>query len=455
MQSAICKDAAEKRGLSKRLTFASAEVTVTLFFATVNSWYLFYLVNVAELNALLAGGAFFLGRFIDAIFDPVIGRISDNIAPVNGRKYLSRIALIPTSLVFISMWLLPGTFESQAGKMIAATFCFGLFATGYTLLSVPRLAMLPDFEPSYHGRTWQISFDMVFVFLGVLIVTAGVPAMITALSGQEKLGDTDVSTWLVIVAMLSLCAAAFYLPFLAYVPDASTEFEEGKRPPVADALRLATSLPSFMTTNVVFFLCAFALISLQSILPFFLERHVGLSGNEHTIILGLVFFTAILFFPVWGIVGSKVGKENGLILGAAIFCIFLILAIFIEEDSGLSPLILSASFFTGAGLAALSVFPWAMVPDAIQDFCCLAPGSEGIGTSVFTFNNKLAAGLAVGVNSIYLSLSQAPVNEVILENTGFDIVVFATTIGPLFFVILAIGFSLRLRRISSRLANKN
>lgn len=79
-------------GTRHRLAFAAPEISITLLFATVNAWYFYYLVNVLHLPAGLAGAAFVIGRIIDALLDPVIGRLADRL----GCKRLIRAALIPT-----------------------------------------------------------------------------------------------------------------------------------------------------------------------------------------------------------------------------------------------------------------------------------------------------------------------------------------------------------------------
>lgn len=53
--------------LTHRLAYASPEISLTITFALTNSWYLFYLINVAGLSPLLGGLAFAVGRIFDAV----------------------------------------------------------------------------------------------------------------------------------------------------------------------------------------------------------------------------------------------------------------------------------------------------------------------------------------------------------------------------------------------------
>jgi len=52
-----------------RLAFGSPDLALSLLFATVNGWFLYYLVTIIGLPPLLAGAAFVFGRVLDGLLD--------------------------------------------------------------------------------------------------------------------------------------------------------------------------------------------------------------------------------------------------------------------------------------------------------------------------------------------------------------------------------------------------
>lgn len=170
-----------KRKVWTHLAFAMPEFSVTIFFATVNSWYFYYLVTILDLPVLLAGVAFAIGRFADALWDPLIGYVADRQGLRVGRKRPIAIALLPTSVGFVALWGLPVLPTTTFGTFLTASLCFVCFTLGYTMLTVPRLAMLPGFVGDGYGRTRQVALDTVCVFLSIAFVTTSIPALVSSM----------------------------------------------------------------------------------------------------------------------------------------------------------------------------------------------------------------------------------------------------------------------------------
>lgn len=423
--------------LKKRLVFASPEITITILFATVNSWYFYFLVNIAEVPPVLAGCAFAFGRIADAVLDPVVGRWSDRNARSHGRKRVIQYTLVPTAIAFAMVWSLPALFGDAWSKTLAAALSFALFAFGYTLIAVPRMAMLPQYESDYHGRTAQIGADMAFIFLSLAFAVAGVPALISLIDGSAELSGTAPGSWWPVAAGLAGIACLAYLPFLFFVPD-----QRGARAPepasrlLGDVLS-ALRVPRFRLTVTVFFLSVVSLVSIQSMLPFFLESYIGIPKNRHAPVLGTVFAVSVLSLPLWVAVGRATGKVKGLMAGIAVYVLFLILTALITKGSGVSTYLFVTAVFAGASITALSVFPWAMVPDAVDLYRTATGRShQGLCVSVFTFSNKLAGTTAVLLNGVILSLSGHVAGQATQSASTIWAIFAATVALPFVFAVL-------------------
>ena len=88
--------------LGQKLTYSSADIAGALSYITLNTWLLYFLVNIAGLPPVQAGAVFLLGRLVDALLDPVIGAYSDRVKPTRGR------------LVFLAPWRGPGGRQLRA-----------------------------------------------------------------------------------------------------------------------------------------------------------------------------------------------------------------------------------------------------------------------------------------------------------------------------------------------------
>ncbi|WP_295807917.1 MFS transporter, partial [uncultured Nitratireductor sp.] len=422
--------------MKKRLVFASPEIAITILFATVNSWYFYFLVNVAALPPILAGGAFAFGRIVDAIFDPIVGRWSDRRSSKHGRKRTILYALGPTAMAFALIWSLPATVEGPWLKTFVAALSFALFAFGYTLITVPRMAMLPQYEADYHGRTAQIAVDMVFIFLSLAFAVAGVPALISLIDGSTELSATAAAAWWPAAAGLAGIACLAYLPFLVFVPDQTAAHPSQSADRLLGDLRATLRVPRFRLTVAVFFLSVVSLVSIQSMLPFFLESFVGVPKNRQAPVLATVFAISVLSLPLWVALGRRIGKVRGLMAGIAVYVIFLFLTALIGRGTGVGAHLIVSAVFAGASITALSVFPWAMVPDAV-DLYRTATGRahQGLCVSVFTFTNKLASTTAVMLNGVILSLSGHVAGQAVQSEQTIWAILAATVALPFLFAV--------------------
>jgi len=136
--------------------------TLTLVFAT------YFLIHVAELRPALAGLVPLVGRLVDAVTDPLMGRISDLTRWRAGRRrpYIL-IGLIPLGASFALLWSVPpvgGEFVRFA--YYTAVYC--ALTVSLTILSVPYLALQPEMALDYDDRTSLNTFRNAGSVIGIL-----------------------------------------------------------------------------------------------------------------------------------------------------------------------------------------------------------------------------------------------------------------------------------------------
>lgn len=392
-------------GLGERLAFACPELSITLAFATTNSWYLFFLVEAVGLHPLAAGTAFALGRFIDGFLDPAIGSLSDRLTPRKGRKFLPKLAIVPAAALFSLMWQVPLWTASDLGAFLAATIGFSIFALCYTMISVPRLAMLPAFDPRPEGRTTQIAIDTVFIFLSVFAATSLLPLILGTFWSSPNIASTPKAAWAFTALMISAIMVCAYTIFLLKVPDQRTTNTNSVGVSLKTSIFRALSAPDFRWPLIAFFFSVVTLISVQATLPFLLEKRIGLSASEQSLALAIVFVVALSSFPGWVMLAKWFPKAKCLQIGSLPYMCFLAMIAVTPAGNGMTFHVIAGCILCGLGLAALSIFPWSIMPDVVSSWNLnVKEELTGTATALFTLSNKIAGATGVFGVSIVLSL---------------------------------------------------
>ena len=109
----------------EKLSFGVADIGASLTFVAINTWLLYFLINIVKLEPVLAGVVFLLGRIFDAVTDPVMGVLSDRLKPRIGRKPFIAWGAVPLGISFALLWFIPEA--SQTVKFLLSTFYFLFF----------------------------------------------------------------------------------------------------------------------------------------------------------------------------------------------------------------------------------------------------------------------------------------------------------------------------------------
>jgi glycoside/pentoside/hexuronide:cation symporter, GPH family len=154
----------------------------------------------------------------------------------------------------------------------------------------------------------------------------------------------------------------------------------------------------------LFLVVTIGLMIVNSMLPFFLESALRLPGEAQTLVLGLLFGTAVLAFPAWGRASEVWGKRAALTAGLLVLAGAVWALVVFAPPGAVGPLLLGLTVLAGVGLAAVMMLPWAMLPDVVE-FDALAVGRrrEGLLYALFTFGQKAAGSVGVFANALVAS----------------------------------------------------
>ena len=442
--------------MGQKLGYGVGDVGGTLSYVAINTWLLYFLINIAGLAPVLAGTTFVLGRLFDAVLDPVMGILSDRWRPRFGRLIFMRWGALPAGASFALMWLLP---LADTANFLLAVLGFALFSALYTVVIMPYLSLLPELAPDYDERTRVNSYRFTFGLIANMLAFTLPPAVVLAVTGTDDLASSSPSGWLVMAGIFgALIATSFVItgktveePPPAVLAGTASAQESPVGLPAE--IRTAFATRGFPQIFALFVVVTLGLMIVNSILPFYLESALGLGPEQQPILLGLLFGTAILAFPLWAAVSARAGKRRALIAGLVFQGGSLLALVFIVPAGQLSVVLFAMVMVNGIGVSAVTLFPWSMLPDVIE-FDELERGRrrEGVFFSLFTFGQKTAGSVGVFANGIVVAVFGY--QQGVATQTDFTVSGLELIVGPVAAVIFGLAIFLTWRYPITRSAHR-
>jgi GPH family glycoside/pentoside/hexuronide:cation symporter len=376
-------------------------------FGTIRQiFYAIFLTDVVGLEPRLASVAALVGVIWDAINDPLIGMLSDNITTRWGRRRpFLLIFAIPFGLGFLILWWAPA-WQSQLWLMVHVTLAFVISDTLQTLVSVPFYALTPEMTPDYDERTSLTGYRMFFNLLASLATAVGAPMIVdTAL----RSGFTSQQGYLMVAASFGGLAA---VPFLVmfFVVREWPGYRSPQTPKFRETVRTAWRNIPFRFASLLYMLnwITFDLVALM--LPFFLIYWVA-GGNLlatvtvfgeaialESVVLGTLLITAVVALPFWIWLSHRLSKRSAYIIGMTFWAVVQLLIILIQPAQ--IGFILVLAVLAGLSVSTAHVLPDAIFPDVIEwDELRTRRRHEGIYYGTKNFIRKLT-----GAFSIFLAL---------------------------------------------------
>ena len=190
--------------LKTKILFGAGDIFGGGAFNIINFFYAIFLTDVIGLNMIFVSPIFLIGKFWDAITDPVMGSITDRTDSRFGRRrpyFLAGILLIFAS--FFILWY-PIAFDSQVSKFIYVLAAYLFFNTVVTMVMVPYQAMAAEISLDYNERTSVNSIKLAFS-LGSSLICALFPMMIVN-------GFNNIRTGYIVMALIF--GVFFSLPWI-------------------------------------------------------------------------------------------------------------------------------------------------------------------------------------------------------------------------------------------------
>lgn len=388
--------------LFTKIIYGSGDLGIASWGTLRQIFYAIFLTDVVGLEARLASFAALIGVIWDAINDPLVGFLSDRVTSRWGRRRpFLLIFSIPFGLAFLLMWWAP-PWNNQILLAVHMTLAYIISDTLQTLVAVPFFTLTPEMTPDYDERTELTSYRMFFNLVASLGVAVAAPMIKNWALSQ---GMTLSQSYLLISGMFGGLGAIPFLVMFFFVrerhPTATTASPSIKEIAVTAweniPFRFATGLYmlNWMTVDMV-----------SLILPYFLTYWIaqgnltaemslfGANISQDSVILGLMFITAIAALPIWNWISKKTSKRQAYIYGMGFWMIVQLLLIVVKP--GQTVFIISLTVLAGISISTAHVLPDAIFPDVIEwEELRTKKRNEGVYYGVKNFSRKLTGAVTI------------------------------------------------------------
>jgi GPH family glycoside/pentoside/hexuronide:cation symporter len=417
----------EKLPFYRKVLYGVGDSTNSLLFTVTAFFYLFFLTDVAGIAPALAGWVLLAGKAWDAVTDPMMGFISDHTKSRWGRRRPYFLACVPAAALFYLIWV---AYPIQNQMLLFLTYV-GLnllFWTSFTIMAIPYSALMPELSLDYDDRTSLVSVRMAFsIVFGLL--AAVVPMAIVSLYPDRKIG----------FAMMALFVGAFgILPYIVsfFGTKERPEYQQKASLPFFTSLRETMKNRSYAVAMVVFLLSWVCVDVIGAVFIYFIIYWMGLTENDVSILLGIIFVTAVLVLPFWVLVSKWVGKKAAYVIGMSFWAVVMSLAFLLRPGINNWFLYLFC-FLAGFGVSTAHVLPWSMIIDCIDiDEYRTGARREGMYTGFTLFAQKLASSVALLLVGSFLGWAGYVANTVQKESA---LVAIRVLLGPIPAVLLILS----------------
>ena len=175
-------DGSMKLAIKEKLGYACGDVATNFFFQSMILYQTRFYTDTAGLSAVAVGTMFLVLRLADAVFDPVIGALSDRTQTRWGkfRPWILATA-IPFGLIFWLVYVTPD-FGPHA-KLVYAYFTYTLVMMMYSANNTPYSALMAVMTPDASERSSVAGYRFVGALIGQFIIQA-LPLPLVAKLGQ-------------------------------------------------------------------------------------------------------------------------------------------------------------------------------------------------------------------------------------------------------------------------------
>jgi GPH family glycoside/pentoside/hexuronide:cation symporter len=383
--------------LSTKLAYGVGEFTSEVTGSILVFFFLFFLTNVAGLDAGLAGTILLVGKIWDAVNDPIIGWLSDRTQSRWGRRYpWMAIAAIPFGICFALLWWVPST-SSQAGLFVYYCAIALIYHVAFTAVVLPYTTLGSELTEHYDERTSLVSYKAGFSMggniLGILI-TLGIFSLIENPEQKYLIVGTIGGAIAALSVYLSIWGTRerFFK-----VQQKRQQSSRSSSLPLLQQVRIVLSNRPFLLL-VGLYLCSWLGVQVTgNMLSYFVTSWMQLPETHIPGMALAVLGTGLVMMTLWSYLGKRLGKRITYCLAVPLTLIAQVGLFFLQPGQVVA--MYGVGMLAGAGLAVAYFIPWSMLPDVIDlDELKTGQRREGIFYGFMVHLQKV--GIAIAIFSV-------------------------------------------------------
>ena len=407
-------------------------------FLLLGTLYMLFLTDIVGLNPALAGSVVVIGKVWDAVSDPLMGYISDNIDTKYGRRRIFfLIGIIPITISFISLWI-PLNTNSNLFLFIYYSFAYIFFSTVFTMVMVPYSALNAEMSENFEMRTKLSTSRMAFSQFSALI-SGVLPKYLIDYLNQGTLVASKYS-YLVMGIVFGLLYA---LPWLfVYKGTWEIPYEVDNKTKLIEKIKKYKTVlynKSFKIHLGMYISAYLAMDFLMALFIYYLTYYIQKPDIFPFCMLAIL-LSQIVMLPVYMKISNKKGKGLAYSIGLTIWGLGMFSLLFLSSTTPLFIIILIC-ILIGSGLSAGVMIPWAILPTISDiDQIINIKRRTGIYSGLMTFIRKIAQAVALWLVGIILSLINYVPNQPQSPQTLFYLK-YVFVFVPIILIISGIIFS--------------
>ncbi|HUB85190.1 MAG TPA: MFS transporter [Rhizomicrobium sp.] len=409
---------AKPLGIGFKTAYGVGQTVDSVSTVVLNTFLFFYVTTVCGLSGSLTGIALFLALGIDAIADPVVGSISDNLSTRWGRRLpLMAISLLPIAVSMGLLFSVPH-FASQMALFCYVLACLTSLRVSLSGFIIPNYGLGAELSDDYDERSSIVAFRAIFGIVTTLVgFVLGFKLFLRGPNGLLNRAAYAPFGWTAGVLMLAGGALCIYASLSAL-------------PRLLEPVRSQHGLlRRFLGEVVEVFRNPSFRYLFAGVLIFFVGQGVFLTLSLHAYkyfwglnvatiqlvsidnVLGLALGLPLAFLLI-----GRVEKKSVVITGIVVVCLCETLPAFLNlmgftlgNAQAARDILLVAMLIGGMFTTLVAIAFQSAMADAVDEHEALfAARREGLYFASLSFANKAALGLGSLVSGILLDAIHFP-----------------------------------------------
>ncbi|MCI9597078.1 MAG: MFS transporter [Firmicutes bacterium] len=451
---------AKKLSFKTKIGYAIGQMTDSTGYNVYYFFFLYFLTDFAGIPAGIAGTISLIAIMWDAVTDPIVGNISDNLkSPYGRRRPLMIGATIPYAICVFLLFnnVSFGTNVKFAYFVVLAI----LFWSCYKTYVIPFFALGAELTDDFNERTTLRSWASVFLQLAVMLASAA-PPMILEMAGKAGLqgargwNAVGVSFGLIILISSFICWACTRGGEI--IDRNQEEKKQVKAQEKANLfknfLQILKLKPALLLAISVF-LWNITTVFMSSGAVYALTGLLRASAGQQSTAFVVQCVMGIVWLPLINMLANRIDKKFIYWAGMGISAVIMLCFTFIGFGSFPIWLVYVSIFAFGN-----SVF-WTVYYSMMYDISELdefktGNRREGIISALMSFFQKLGAALATWVMGLLLSTGGYDGSAAVQSESALNMIHYIVTAIPavigILAALLALAYPITAKRFDALMA---